>query len=166
MTGGLEVSGVAPVIAGLSPNVGPREGGIRVVINGTGFAAGAAVRIGGMPALVGLVTDGTIEMTTPAGSAGWQEVVVLNPDGSEAHLAAGYRYEGASIQQPAAGGLPAASTLPPVADMSSGSGCQLNPGRTPVHPLAGALALLLLVLVARRRAGILRTACEVPPSES
>jgi PKD repeat protein len=66
-----------PTITNIAPNSGPIAGGTPIVITGTNFAAGATVTIGGAAA-TGITVTGTtqINCTTPAGTAGAQNVVV------------------------------------------------------------------------------------------
>lgn len=73
----------APAITTVSPNYGPLVGGTAITITGTGFIAPVSnVTVGGV-ACTGIDDSGaptTITCTTPAGSAGAQNVVVTNPD--------------------------------------------------------------------------------------
>ena len=58
---------------------GPATGGTQITINGTNFAAGAAVRVGGaLASSVTLVSATQLRATTPAGTAGAQAVQVTN----------------------------------------------------------------------------------------
>ncbi len=83
----------APVIEAVTPGEGPATGGTSIQISGKKFAKGVTVRIGGTEALnIERVSDTLITATTPAGSAGWQEVRVINPDGGWSALAQGFRY--------------------------------------------------------------------------
>lgn len=59
------------------PSLGPIAGGTAVTISGSGFAPGAEVRVGALPALSTTVLDSqTIEVVTPPGSAGFVPVSV------------------------------------------------------------------------------------------
>ncbi|MBI5066834.1 MAG: IPT/TIG domain-containing protein [Deltaproteobacteria bacterium] len=82
----------APVLADVAPASGPTAGGTALLLTGTGFQQGAAVRIGGSAALVGSVTSTTISATAPAHAAGAVDVAVVNPDGREAVRAGAYLY--------------------------------------------------------------------------
>ena len=70
----------APTITSVTPTSGSTLGGTTITITGSGFTSGATVTIGGASATVGTVTSTTIAATTPAGPAGAQNIVVVNPD--------------------------------------------------------------------------------------
>jgi hypothetical protein len=79
----------------VTPGVGPVEGGTAITVTGRGFAAGAIVHIGGLPATdVVVVDDTTITATTPAGAGGAVDVTITLDD-DEAVLEDGFRYESA-----------------------------------------------------------------------
>jgi len=61
------------------PNSGSIAGGTHVTITGAGFAAGAAVTIGGVAATGISVNSTTITATTAAHATGGVDVVVTNP---------------------------------------------------------------------------------------
>ena len=83
----------APSISAISPNSGPVTGGTSVVISGQGFVAGTTVKFGGVPAASTQVSSGnTVTAVTASHSAGTVDVVVTNPDGRSASIAAGYVY--------------------------------------------------------------------------
>ena len=66
----------APTITGITPTSGPTAGGTAVTITGTGFVTGATVTIGGTAATSVTRNSATsISATTPAGSAGAQNVI-------------------------------------------------------------------------------------------
>jgi plastocyanin len=78
----------------VSPAAGPTTGGLAITLTGTGFAAGAAVSIGGVAASSVAVGSATsITATTPAHAAGAADIVVTNPDGQSGRLAGGFNYE-------------------------------------------------------------------------
>lgn len=69
-------------VISVSPGVGPIYGGSSITILGSGFALGAEVRIGALPAIeVTVVDDTTIECITPPGSPGFVPVQVKVGDG-------------------------------------------------------------------------------------
>ena len=77
----------------ISPAGGSTNGGVLVVITGSDFAAGATVRIGGVPAYqVQVMNSTTIQAILPAGSAGTPEVLVTNPSGANGAVPGGYNY--------------------------------------------------------------------------
>jgi uncharacterized protein YhjY with autotransporter beta-barrel domain len=73
----------APTVTAISPASGPAAGGTSVTITGTTFTGATAVTIGGAAATgVTVVSPTTITATTPAGTAGAQDVVVTTPAGT------------------------------------------------------------------------------------
>jgi PKD repeat protein len=91
----------SPVVAAAAPNTGSVAGGVPVTINGSGFMAGAAVTIGGIPATsVTVLSSGSMTAITPAHAAGIVDVSVTNPDGMRGALAGGYTYMPAANQPP------------------------------------------------------------------
>lgn len=82
-----------PSLSSVSPASGPLTGGASVVVSGTGFLPGAKVTIGGAPATNISTTTGSISATTPPGSAGPVNVVVINTDGQSATATGAYSYE-------------------------------------------------------------------------
>ena len=77
----------APPIGGINPNTGSTSGGTGVTINGSNFASGASVSIGGVAASsVNVVNSSTITAVTGAHAAGDVDVVVMNSDGQSATL--------------------------------------------------------------------------------
>ena len=76
---------VAPTISAISPGSGNVKGGELVTISGTGFTAGAVVRIGAsLASSVTVVNSSTITAVVPAGSVGTANVSVTNTDGGRA----------------------------------------------------------------------------------
>ena len=76
-----------------APAHGSTGGGTAVAITGAYFLQGAAVMIGGVPATsVTVVNTETITATTGAHAAGSADVVVTNPDGTQATLADAFRF--------------------------------------------------------------------------
>ena len=77
----------------VSPAGGSTNGGTLVTITGSDFAAGATVRIGGVPAYnIQVLNSTTIQAILPAGSAGTPEVVITNPSGESNPVPGGYNY--------------------------------------------------------------------------
>ena len=67
-----------PTITSISPSSGSTAGGTSITITGTNFAAGATVSVGGNACTSVVVVSATsITCTTPAGSAGAKDVVVM-----------------------------------------------------------------------------------------
>ena len=81
-----------PLVRSVSPNTGSHTGGTPVTITGWGFSAATAASFGGANGTsFTVVNDTTITVTTPAGSVGAVNVVVVSPGGSGA-LTAGFTY--------------------------------------------------------------------------
>jgi hypothetical protein len=90
-------SNPAPTVSGIAPPSGSSNGGTGVTMTGTGFLAGATVKLGGAAASsVVVVSSTSITATTPAHPAGSVDVVVTNSDGQSATLTGGYTYTSAS----------------------------------------------------------------------
>jgi hypothetical protein len=82
-----------PTVSSVSSNSGPVAGGTPITITGTGFRAGATVKVGGTSATsVNFVSATTLTAVTPAGSAGTAAVQVTNPDAQSGSLAGGFTY--------------------------------------------------------------------------
>jgi plastocyanin len=86
----------APAITNLSPATGPTNGGTLVTITGSGFQSGATVKFGLRDATDVVVANATsIVLRTPLGPASeltTVDVVVTNPDGSNATAARAFAY--------------------------------------------------------------------------
>lgn len=90
---GLTGTAPAPSLAGVSPNQGLTAGGLEVTLAGQNFVTGAKVTFGGAAATNVIVTSGTqITAFTPAHKQGAVSIVITNPDGQSATLAAGFTY--------------------------------------------------------------------------
>ncbi len=86
-------SNPAPTVSSISPTSGTTSGGTSVTITGTGFLAGATVKIGGTSATGITVSSSTsIKATTPSHSSGTASVAVTNSDGQSGTLSNGYTY--------------------------------------------------------------------------
>ncbi len=86
-------SNPAPTVTSISPNSGSASGGTPVTITGTGFLAGATVKLGGTAATGVVVVNSTsITATTPAHAGGAVSVVVTNTDAQAGTLNNGYTY--------------------------------------------------------------------------
>jgi subtilase family serine protease len=122
---------VTPTIAGISPDIGPVEGGVAITITGANFALGATVTIGGVPAsAVSVASTTQITCTTPPTAGGFTTVVVTNPDGATGSLPGGFdaqlRYGGGipgSVAQPA--------PVPRASDSSGGPAPAAAPSSRP-----------------------------------
>lgn len=83
-------SETAPDIDSISPEEIDDSTTTDITISGSGFVDGAVVTVGGMPINHMTVSDTEITGTVPAGApAGFQNIVVVNPDGQVAKLVGG-----------------------------------------------------------------------------
>ena len=102
----------APTVSSISPVSGTTAGGTPVTITGTGFLAGATVKLGGTSATgVSVSNSTTITATAPAHAAGAVSVVVTNTDNQSGTLTNGYTYT-----NPA----PTVSSISPVSGTTAG----------------------------------------------
>ena len=81
-----------PTVTAISPSTGSTARPTPVTISGTGFLAGATVRVDVAAASVTVVNSTTITAIVPARTAGSADVVVTNPSGSGATLSAAFTY--------------------------------------------------------------------------
>ncbi|MCU0722747.1 MAG: IPT/TIG domain-containing protein [Planctomycetes bacterium] len=89
-----EEVGIAPAVASVSPASGPRGGGTALTIRGSGFMAGATVRVGGAWALrLRIVDSTTLTCAAPPGAPGAADVEVVNPGGLAAAKTAVFLFE-------------------------------------------------------------------------
>jgi Domain of unknown function (DUF1929)/IPT/TIG domain len=92
---GSSSSAPPPTVSAISPISGTANGSTAVTITGTGFLAGATVKLGGTTATgVTVVSSTSITATTPAHAAGTVDVTVTNPDAQSGILTNGYTYTG------------------------------------------------------------------------
>ena len=90
-----------PSIASVTPATGLTNGGTTVTLVGTGFASGATVSFGALPALsVEVVNSTELTAVTPPSALGTVSVVVSNADGQGATLSNGFTYVGPSGTPP------------------------------------------------------------------
>jgi IPT/TIG domain len=83
---------VLPSITSISPSSGNTGGGTSVNISGSGFAQGATVTFGGVPATNVSASETSIFATTPAHAVGTVSIVVTNPNGATATSVNGFTY--------------------------------------------------------------------------
>ena len=92
-TSGLTIVQLATVPLGIgtiSPTTVPASNGATITIRGSGFQSGTTVTIGGKTAAVTVNDMNTLTVTTPALSAGPQQITITNPDGETATLDAAF----------------------------------------------------------------------------
>ena len=93
LTNGYTYTNPAPTVSSITPTSGTANGGTGVTIAGTGFLAGATVKLGGTAATnVSVVSGTSITANTAAHSVGAVSVVVTNTDGQSGSIANGYTY--------------------------------------------------------------------------
>jgi hypothetical protein len=82
-----------PAILSITPNTCDTNGGVTVILSGTGFEDGATVSFGATPAASVIVTNATniIAVTPPAG-LGAVDVVLTNADGQSVVFTNGFTY--------------------------------------------------------------------------
>ena len=125
-------------VTSISPNRGAAGEQIPVTISGTGFVAGATVRLGGSGLIaVDVLSDTIISATIDKVTAGSYDLFVLNKDGASATLPAAFTAE-AEISEDLGGGSGAPS-----------SGCQFGGG--PINPLFGFMLLFAALMGLKRR---------------
>ena len=101
-----------PLINSIDPAHGPSTGGSVVTIRGTGFAAGASVKFGNVPAFSSIVSATEITATAPPGAGIVQVSVTLNGTTSSPGPAGLFSYDGPAVTSinpiagPLAGGTP------------------------------------------------------------
>ncbi len=92
-TSGLTIVQLANVPLGigtLTPSSGSAVGGSIVSVRGSGFQSGIKATLGGKSATVTVTDMNTLVLTTPAMSAGPQQLVLTNPDGESVSLDAAF----------------------------------------------------------------------------
>jgi PKD repeat protein len=87
---------IGPAVTAITatlPSSGATSGGTFIAISGAGFAPGASVSVGGLPATsVTVQSSSSIAAVTPAHLPGVVDVSVINADGRAATLPGGYTY--------------------------------------------------------------------------
>lgn len=87
------LSGGSISVISVSPNSGPAAGGTSITITGSNFVATPTVKVGGTSATgVGFTNSTTVTATTPAHAAGSGDVLVTNPDTTNATLVSGFTF--------------------------------------------------------------------------
>ncbi len=69
-----------PRITHLFPSAGQREGGTVLLVSGSGFASGMTATLDGNAAVVGYESSTLVRISTPSGSLGACDLVLINPD--------------------------------------------------------------------------------------
>ena len=93
LTSGFTYELAWPRLTSVSPSTGALTGGTTLTLVGSGFAPGATVTIGGIPApTVSSVSPTQIVVTSPAGASGSAVILVTNPGGAIAGLANAFAF--------------------------------------------------------------------------
>ena len=97
----------APSVTTVNPSSGAPAGGYQATIDGTGFAAGMSVTIGGNSCTsVNVVSSTQLTCTVPPGTPGSALVTVTNPDSQSGSAAAAFHYLGSAPPAPVAASPP------------------------------------------------------------
>lgn len=131
------------------PSSGPIAGGTTALVVGYGFTGATRVTVGGVTAPgFRFINDGTLEIVTPPGALGWQDLVVWLPGGS---APAGFQYTNEA--PPVASAPPApADTTSPTAPPASTDGVPVGPATSPIIRLTPAKAAQTPITTVRRAA--------------
>ncbi|MHB8877329.1 MAG: IPT/TIG domain-containing protein, partial [Myxococcaceae bacterium] len=86
------LAGELPVVAQVTPRIGPTAGSEVIEVLGSGFEPASLVGIGGAPATVVAASSTRLTVVTPPGAAGLADVVVGNPSGLAGRRSGGYFY--------------------------------------------------------------------------
>jgi hypothetical protein len=142
----------APTVSSVSGTSGTAAGGTSITITGTNFLTGATVTVGGAACTsVTRVSSTSITCTTPAGSAGAQDVVVTNTDTQSATLSGSFTY----IAAPAA---PSTPDLDSGSDSGSSSSDNVTSDSTPTISV-GSVSNGNTVTVTAAKAGSTSVTC-------
>ena len=84
-----------PQVESVTPTNGPVQGGTQIAVSGSGFADGTTVTLGQIEATnVIFVSPTELQATVPPNGPGLYDVVVRDPNGLSATLAAAFEYRG------------------------------------------------------------------------
>ncbi len=104
-----------PVLTSVTPNTVPLGGGLKVLLAGRGFEAGATVTVDGVQVATTFVDDTLLFITAPAHAAGTVDVTVTNTDQQSSTLAGGLTYANITL-----GNAPAVSSITPARGPTTG----------------------------------------------
>ncbi|MEY3366004.1 MAG: hypothetical protein RIS71_741, partial [Actinomycetota bacterium] len=122
----------APSVSSVSGTSGTTAGGTSITITGSNFLAGATVTVGGAACTsVNVVSATSITCTTPAGTAGAQNIVVTNTDAQSATLSGGFTY----VAAPSA---PSTPNLDAASDSGSSNSDDITSDNTPTISVGAA----------------------------
>ncbi len=104
-----------PTLMTITPNTVPLGGGLKVLLSGKGFVAGATVTIGAQMVATTFVDSTLLFVTVPANPAGMVDVTVTNPDGQRSTLMNGLTYANIML-----GNSPTVTSITPMAGPTTG----------------------------------------------
>jgi hypothetical protein len=104
-----------PVLTSVTPNTVPLGGGLKVLLAGKGFEAGATVTVDGVQVPTTFVDDTLVFITAPAHAAGTVDVTVTNTDQQSSTLAGGLTYANITL-----GNAPAVTSITPARGPTTG----------------------------------------------
>lgn len=92
LANGFTYSRSPPTLMTITPNTVPVGGGLKVLLSGKGFVAGAAVAVGTQMVATTFVDSTLLFITVPPNPVGQVDVTVTNPDGQRSTLTNGLTY--------------------------------------------------------------------------
>lgn len=104
-----------PTLTAVTPNTVPLAGGLKVLLSGRGFEAGASVTVDGIAVVTTFVDDTLVFITAPPHAAGAVDVVVTNTDQQSSTLTGGLTYANITL-----GNAPTVSNITPARGPTTG----------------------------------------------
>lgn len=104
-----------PQLTSVTPNTVPLGGGLKVLLTGRGFEAGATVTVDGVAVVSTFVDDTLLFVTAPAHAAGTVDVTVTNTDQQSSTLAGGLTYANITL-----GNAPTVASITPARGPTTG----------------------------------------------
>ena len=104
-----------PTLTSVTPNTVPLQGGLKILLAGRGFEAGAAVTIDGVAVATTFVDESLLFVTVPAHAAGVVDVAVTNTDQQSSTLTGGLTYANITL-----GNSPTVSSITPARGPTTG----------------------------------------------
>ena len=112
-----------PHLTSATPNTVPLSGGLKVLLSGRGFEAGATVTVDGAAVPTTFVDDTLVFITTPPHGAGQVDVTVTNTDSQSSTLTNGLTYANITL-----GNAPTVTSITPARGPTSGGTVALIQG--------------------------------------
>ncbi len=112
---GFTYSRSPPTLTTITPNTVPVGGGLKVLLSGKGFVAGAAVSVGTQMVATTFVDATLLFITVPPNPVGQVDVSITNPDGQRTTLMNGLTYANIML-----GNAPTLTNLAPVRGPTTG----------------------------------------------